>query len=582
MNIFGSQTVASTLYNDNSALFKVTNMTWDQNARKLAANKGLAISNVTWEDCARTKGSVWGPCISDMTLWCNGHAMPVIRSPNYTDLTWDVKMEAIPLVVGNEASTSSNGNSRQLSGVSLADFLQHIGQYTGLQNSMYAAERDSHALVSTQACFLPVPAAGEADFQVGLYNYQSTKDDPAVLVAVCTSKGTSVQVSDGSRSGQKLWFNDGGVKKTFKALRLSNDRRQRGVAVEGALTQQEKQDNIVVIIQIPLKKQQPAPTVYSGLALFGASPACCPAPAAAAACYSFGSAAAMAKPAVDVEHAIVKLGEAAGPFPSLRGCDYERDASYPVRVTVQWYQCTSNGEINQEVINRIADQMEAAKTKADFWGALVTSTSSRPTEPRLNNPTISPLPFLPCCTQSPVVSLVSNPVSPKVTPTHPGVTCDNCQKNISGTVRYKCLQCPNFDLCPDCEEKTAARDGKIHPPNHLFLKMRAEAQEYGSSNAVVLNRSTLFHTGVSCSSCNAEPIVGVRYMCSVCPGVNFCEKCEVREGHEKFNHPLVKVVLPGTAPKISGLAALPAAAVAASNAAAAAAASPPLQFFGAS
>jgi hypothetical protein len=48
-------------------------------------------------------------------------------------------------------------------------------------------------------------------------------------------------VSDGSRAGQKLWFNDGGVRKAFKALRLSDDRRQRGVAVEGALTQQEKQ-----------------------------------------------------------------------------------------------------------------------------------------------------------------------------------------------------------------------------------------------------------------------------------------------------------------------------------------------------
>ena len=85
------------------------------------------------------------------------------------------------------------------------------------------------------------------------------------------------------------------------------------------------QDNVVVIIQIPLKKKQPAPTVYSGLALFGgpgAYAACCPAPVAAAAAgggFAFGSAAAVAKPAVDVEHAIVKLGEAAGPFPSLQG-----------------------------------------------------------------------------------------------------------------------------------------------------------------------------------------------------------------------------------------------------------------------
>jgi hypothetical protein len=221
--------------------------------------------------------------------------------------------------------------------------------------------------------------------------------------------------------------------------------------------------------------------------------------------------------------------------------------------------------------------MEAAKSKGDFWGSLVVSTSSRPTEP--NPPAlVSPVPFMSLCPQPASAPLVSTPVAPKVTPTHPSVTCDHCKQQISGTVRYKCLQCPNFDLCPDCEVKTAARDGKVHPATHLFLKMRAAAQEYGSSNAVVENRSMLVHTGVRCSSCQAEPIVGVRYMCSVCPAVNLCEKCEVAEGHASFKHPLLKVFLPGTAAPAMG-AAVVLGAAAVNNGAAA---TPPLQIFGAS
>lgn len=44
----------------------------------------------------------------DMTLVVEGsrrdYQMPIIRYPNYTDLTWDVAMEKIPIVVGNEVN----------------------------------------------------------------------------------------------------------------------------------------------------------------------------------------------------------------------------------------------------------------------------------------------------------------------------------------------------------------------------------------------------------------------------------------------------------------------------------------------
>ncbi|KAF9270698.1 hypothetical protein L218DRAFT_983139 [Marasmius fiardii PR-910] len=47
--------------------------------------------------------------------------------------------------------------------------------------------------------------------------------------------------------------------------------------------------------------------------------------------------------------------------------------------------------------------------------------------------------------------------------------CDSCQKGIWG-VRYKCMhsECPDFDLCEDCE----ALPIPVHPKNHPLLKMR--------------------------------------------------------------------------------------------------------------
>jgi len=63
----------------------------DSTATRLAGNFGLHINTVAWEDNGRTKGSCWGPCISDMTLQVRGSALPLVRYPNFEDLTWYVK-----------------------------------------------------------------------------------------------------------------------------------------------------------------------------------------------------------------------------------------------------------------------------------------------------------------------------------------------------------------------------------------------------------------------------------------------------------------------------------------------------------
>ena len=70
----------------------------------MAQDNGLNITNVTWEDAGRFKDSCWGPNISDMTLNTNGKNMPVIRRPNFSDKTADMKIRHFKVTVGNEKS----------------------------------------------------------------------------------------------------------------------------------------------------------------------------------------------------------------------------------------------------------------------------------------------------------------------------------------------------------------------------------------------------------------------------------------------------------------------------------------------
>jgi len=230
----------------------------DAAAKRALDKVGLCAYTITWEDTARTKGSSYGNNISDMTLNANNRDLPIIRRPNFSDLTWDSPHERIQLTVGNEHGEGT----RQ---VSLKEYLTHIADhlhepllYKG--KSLFDAERDVNVLMAAQACMLPVPKGDGADkktkFCVTLRNYQG-----AVATIVSTNDGTSFHVIDNSGK-ERLYYNKDGQRCQLLAERLGAFRRAQGRPDDGSpMNAEEKAKNMILIIQVPLK---PKPSSRGG------------------------------------------------------------------------------------------------------------------------------------------------------------------------------------------------------------------------------------------------------------------------------------------------------------------------------
>src|SRR3989344_6884240 len=85
---------------------------------------GVEALKVCWEDTARKKGSCWGPNISDMTLIVKDgeQLMPVIRKPNFSDVTQDVPIDTFKIKLGNDTEQKSRI-------VTLSEYLKNLGDY---------------------------------------------------------------------------------------------------------------------------------------------------------------------------------------------------------------------------------------------------------------------------------------------------------------------------------------------------------------------------------------------------------------------------------------------------------------------
>lgn len=344
-------------------------------AHAFAQRAGLNISAVSWEDNARTKNSCWGPCISDMTLEVESLSMPLIKaSSNFEDETWDIEIDKIPLVVGNEDGTMLRTVTLKEYLKNFRDYLHAPNKWPGTAKSLLVDGKDQHVITSAQACFLPMPAEGDAKFNIAIRNYQSRAGDPAVLAIVASANGTSAQVLDSS-SKMHLYHNNNGQRASFIGQRVSDYRRETGseLAAGAALSESEKQQNMLLVIQVPLKQRSPPPSFDDMLMP-------CAAPMNFLSASSVQSCRVRRSAAVDVEAAIVKVGEDEGPYTEINDIKIERDERFPIRVTMQFYKATSNGAVNDAVMSSIAEELQGARKWAVAISSLVTETTNRTTE----------------------------------------------------------------------------------------------------------------------------------------------------------------------------------------------------------
>jgi hypothetical protein len=370
----------------------VSNMVSDGEATRMVAAKGLDLVNVMWEDTGRWEGSSVGPNISDVTIEVQGggagggrrtYLMPVIRNNDFTDKTADVAIDRIYLPFGNQYGG-------KLRTITLKDFLTDPLKYLSLPNvggirgGTLLAKRDTHALVSAQHAFLPVPKDGKATFWPVIFNYVSSQKNPGVLTLLVTRQGTSATIIDNTRDtvtgdgswGQRLYFNKDGKRAPLIAERLK-DVKSKGHTANGEDAASLGEDaNLLMLIQIPLKQKEVARPMYKALDMdgagdgyAGAEDAKATAPSATGAA-SGGGMAAHGRSS-DVDTAVLGQGPTEGPYTELDGLTIERDPRFPVRVTVQFYQATSNGVVSQDDIDRMSAQIDKVYAKGDYVGSLV-------------------------------------------------------------------------------------------------------------------------------------------------------------------------------------------------------------------
>jgi hypothetical protein len=376
---------------------KVAAMPENDRAVDMVSRAGLSLLNVLWEDTGRWEGSSLGPNISDVTIEVEVREgqgpvrtalMPVMRHDNFTDRTGDVKLDKLMVPVGNQAQAGTLGY------VSLRELLANPTRYMTLpakgkvKGGSLLAQRDRHALVSAQATFLPVPREGQATFWPVIFNYQSTRKNPAVLTLLVTRQGTSMTIVDNVRDtvrlgswGQRLFFNKNGQRTPLTAERLS-DVRASGVTMNGESADSLGADaNLMMIIQVPLKYRQP-PARAAGAKYKAAESADKPVASLAAEPKPASRRAGGGGGRSDVETAVLGHGPELGPYTELDGLTIERDPRFPVRVTVQFYQATSNGVLAAADVRHLRAQIKKVYAMADYVGSLVVPTAGdrqRPT-----------------------------------------------------------------------------------------------------------------------------------------------------------------------------------------------------------
>jgi len=340
--------------NGRELINKIKSIASNNELQKFANINQLDIKLITWEDTGRSKKSSIGPNITDMTLRLDkdGTLLPVIRRPNYSDETADLPIEQFQLTVGNESGKEEN----EMIKISLRKYLENPKDFiktTGKLESLFDESRDKQILTSVQYCVLPL-YDGTCEFNVHMYNYQSSSE-PAVLVLVASSQGTSAQILHGN---SPLYFNDNGKACNFLAERMKEVRKREDKSEAMEMTAEEKEKNCLMIFQIPLKNKEverckEKEELKSHKRKCNQKENC-----------------ELNKRGMD--DAILSKGEAHSLFLGIKNKNLERDTTFPIRCTLQFYKVTDSSDVPEAVFQDMNSKIKDVYTKGINQGSLVT------------------------------------------------------------------------------------------------------------------------------------------------------------------------------------------------------------------
>lgn len=354
---------------------------WRSPAREAAERHGLDITSVSWDDPSRVgTNSPWGANIIDSSLSVEmadaktgqtaSALMPIVRQPNFEDVTADIDMDNFKINVGN-------AQGEPLRQISLRQALEQPWQLmtdpekwpirddAGNKVGLYADGTDNQALVAAQSSLLPVSKeGGQATFTPSAYSYTSYKHEdhgpqPTVLTLMVTREGTSMEIlgDDEDTVGygaDRLHFNDNGERAPLTAERAA----QAGGQVDTSGNGQGNADqaNRILFIQVPLipEHTRPQRPIFLETVAFGA-------------------------PAGDLDDAVIGHGPTEGPYNEDMGKGWKRDPDTPVRITVQFAKTLSDPKsLDDAALKGIRSEIDAVYANASRVGSLVVTGDPTP------------------------------------------------------------------------------------------------------------------------------------------------------------------------------------------------------------
>uniref|UniRef100_A0A060TFZ2 ARAD1D26994p n=1 Tax=Blastobotrys adeninivorans TaxID=409370 RepID=A0A060TFZ2_BLAAD len=116
--------------------------------------------------------------------------------------------------------------------------------------------------------------------------------------------------------------------------------------------------------------------------------------------------------------------------------------------------------------------------------------------------------------------------------------CDGCNSTIWG-MRYKCLECPDFDYCQTCIKTKRA----THKHSFAGIRKPEDYLRIPPANPIPSHPGFICN-GPLCAESTPDDILGVRYHCLVCDDFDLCERCEAYPDSHPKDHAMAKFQTP--------------------------------------